>query len=314
MCYQIKKANKGYKPKDPLKRPAILYLTQENKENETIDRLFSLSADDTSDVMKNYTPTEAIKTFRKKGLKLTKEDNIDIIVMYREPRSIDTSDLYTIIDELEEQGIEVICLVQDYIKKMKSAEYEKDLRLELGKITDEFKALAIAKDIPVITASQLNKESVKSIEMAIESNKTDSTRVLNISGVGESFQMMENSDCVIIINREMSLSENQRYLTFKRVKIRYGSQDSIDYFNHPFRANEFGLMEDTDFEEPLSKKYLSDRLVGIDNENRQVMDNKNGRMNYMKRPKLGEDEVPGVKDEQKIMMINQIFGGSSANL
>ena len=98
MCYQIKKANKGYKPKDPLKRPAILYLTQENKENETIDRLFSLSADDTSDVMKNYTPTEAIKTFRKKGLKLTKEDNIDRIVMYREPRSIDTSELYTIID------------------------------------------------------------------------------------------------------------------------------------------------------------------------------------------------------------------------
>ena len=25
-------------------------------------------------------------------------------------------------------------------------------------------------------------------------------------------------------------------------------------------------------------------------------------------------EIPGVKDEQKIMMINQIFGGSSANL
>ena len=85
MCYQIKKANKGYKPKDPLKRPAILYLTQENKENETIDRLFSLSADDTSDVMKNYTPTEAIKTFRKKGMyfimKILKRNQIIISVL-----------------------------------------------------------------------------------------------------------------------------------------------------------------------------------------------------------------------------------------
>lgn len=297
MAYQIKMANMGFKPKDPSKRPTILYVTQENAVDETIDRLFSLACGkDTFDRMKNYTPKEAIELLKTKGkLTLSVDNNIDIVLMYKPPGSINTADLYNIIDELNDDGGEVICLIHDYIKKIRSVRPSKELRLELGNAADEFKALANEKDIVVISASQLNRDSARTIDAAAESNQADLGRMLGIANIGESWNMIENSDLVVIVNRERVVSENMLYLTFKRVKLRNGPDNSIDYFNHPFMPNEFGLVPDIHLEKSLSRKYLSETLVGVE-EDDVISFDKKGRTNSKIRKNIDDAKQYNLND------------------
>ena len=293
MAYQIKQGNQKYRTKDPLKRPAILMATQENLVGETVDRLFSLCvAENTSDRLKNYRPQDAIKLLKNKGrMKLTKDNNIDIIVMYKPAGSIDTSDILAEIENLEEEGVEVICLIHDYIKKIKSINPNKEKRLEMGNVVDEFKVIAVDKQIPVILANQLNRDASKTIDSATECNKTDLGRFLGAANVSEAWTVIENSDWVGIVNRERLMSTNQLYLTIHRLKIRYGSDDSIDYFNHPFLPNEFGLMEDRYLEKPLSIRLLNEALVGQPSEDDNTPQfGKRGQSSGKKRKEIGEQK------------------------
>lgn len=306
IAYQIKMANMKYKAKDPTKRPTILYITQENSVDETIDRLFSLSCGaDTTDRMRNYTTKEALKLLREKGqLTLTVDNNVDIVLLYRAPGSINTADIHNIIEEMNDDGAEVICLIHDYIKKLRSVRPNKELRIELGNIADELKALANEKDIVVISASQLNRESARTIDSAVESNQADLTRMLGASNIGESWSMIENSDLVIIVNRERVVSENKLFLTFKRVKLRNGPDNSIDYFNHPFLPNEFGLMPDIHLAKPLSRKYLSETLVGVE-EDDVISFDKKGRTNSKIRKNIDDTKQYNLND------LDIVFGRAS---
>lgn len=283
LAYQIKMNNKNYKTKEPGKLPTILFVTHENTVEETIDRLFSLCcAKDVDDRLKNYSPKDAIKLLKNTGfLKITKENNIDLLIIYKASNTIDTGDLDSMIDELEEAGREIICLIHDYIKKIKPVNYSKETKDSLANAIDELKAIAIARKIPVITASQLNREASKSIDAEMECNKTDLARFLGSSNVGESWKMIENADVVLIVNRERQLTENRMYLTFKRLKIRYGTNDSIDYFNQPFMDNEFGLIQDVGAKR-LARKYLADGLIGIE-EDSVISFEKRGRTNSKDR-------------------------------
>ena len=215
LAYQIRQANKRYKTKDPLKRPAILFITQENLVSETVDRLFSLAvAKDTKDRLKNYKVQDAIKLLKTKGrMKLTKENNIDIIIMYKPAGTIDTSDVLAEIENLEEEGVEVVALFHDYIKKIRSINPNKDVRIELQNIVQEFKVIAVDKQIPVFLANQLNRDARKTIDAALECKKTDLARFLGSSNVSESWGVIEESDCVMLINKERMVSPGQLFLS-----------------------------------------------------------------------------------------------------
>jgi Replicative DNA helicase len=312
-AYQIKQANLRYKCKDPLKRPAILYITQENSVDETVDRLFSLCvSEDTKDRMKNYKVPEAIKLLRNKGkLKITKDNNIDIIIMYKPAGSIDTSDIRAEIENLAEEGIEVMCLIHDYIKKIRSVTPAKEMRHELGYIVDEFKSIAVDYEIPVLLANQLNRDASKTVDSAIECNKTDLARFIGAANVSEAWSTIENADWVGIINRERVVSTNQLYLTIKRLKIRYGSDDSIDYFNHPFAKNEFGLLDDAHLEKSLSKRNLAESLVGekMEEDESIIKFEKRGETSEKKRKDKTKEKDE--KEKYSLNRLDEIFSRAS---
>lgn len=186
LLYQFKLNNMNFITKDQTKKPAILLYTQENTVEETVNRLFSLAVcKDGEDRMKNYSPKEAIRLLKEVGqLVITPENNINIIIKYAKTKTKTVEDLYYIIDDLEDQGYEIIALIHDYIKRLKSTEHYSELRLELGAIVDELKALAIEKNIPVISATQLNKEAARVVDEGIQCNKADLARLLGRSQVG----------------------------------------------------------------------------------------------------------------------------------
>ncbi len=149
----IKKYNKNIKPKDPDKRPAVLFLTLENDIAETIERMYNMVAD--SDDIRNYNAKQVKSKLRKDGqLKLTDDNNIDIIIKEYKNREISTSDLYTIISDLSDDGVEVITLIVDYMKRIRPAEPSNgDEKKELKDISNELKEVAKFFDIPVNIAA-----------------------------------------------------------------------------------------------------------------------------------------------------------------
>lgn len=243
LALQMKKANKGYITKDPTKIPTILFLTQENSVEETVDRICNII---TGKNIKEFSKEEVINILRTEGeLMLEGDNNININIIYKPDRSIDTGDLYTIIEDLEDDGYEVIALFQDHIKRIRSIDrhVSGDVRLELGFVMNELKILAQLKKIPVITVSHLNRDASKTIDSMVQGNKTDLTRLLGRSNIGESMLMYDNADCVVIANREIDIDEVD-HLVLKNVKLRNGST-KLDYICQPFeRGSGTKLVED----------------------------------------------------------------------
>lgn len=254
LAYQMKKFNKYYVPKDPTKIPVIVYMTQENTVKETIDRLFDLAVGQGS--MTDFSPDEVINKLRTEGeLYLTDESPIDIIIKYVPDRSVDTGYLYTMVEDLEDEGYEVIALIQDHIKKIRSCYPSSDIRLELGSIVNEFKVFASLKDIPVITNSHLNRDAAKTVDEGAKSNKADLTRMLGRANIGESMLMLDNLDCAFLIGKEFDPQGNM-FMAFKRIKMRYKASPR-DYICQPFVANNsIRLVEDYYNSVPVFKESM----------------------------------------------------------
>ena len=252
IAYQLKKYNKNFKAKDPTKIPCIVYLTQENTIEETVDRLFKMS---TGIDIRNCTTDEAIRLLSTEGeLYLTDDSPIDIIIKYQPNRSIDTGYLYTLTEDLEDEGYEVICMIQDHVKRIRSVTNEQDVRLELGHVINEMKTFAILKDIPMITVSHLNRDGARAIDSASNRTKSDLTRLLGKSNIGESLLMLDNVDYSAIINREYD-AEGNCYMVFKGIKERFAVMR--DYICQPFmQGNDLCLVEDFYSPVPVFKESL----------------------------------------------------------
>lgn len=241
IAYQLKKYNKQFMPKDPTKRPCIVYFTMENLVTETLQRLFKIATGE--ELSKQSSPAEAEEKLRRDGeLYLTDQSPIDIIIKFRPNKSEDTSYMYTLCEDLEDEGYEVVCMIQDHAKRIRSTERNQDIRLELGDVINEFKTFAMVKDIPVITNSHVNREGARIIDQASTTTKADLTRLLGKANIGESMLMLDNVDFAAIINTEYD-AEGIKYMIFKQIKVRMETQ--IDYICQPYMTdNSIKLVED----------------------------------------------------------------------
>lgn len=246
IIYQIKKYNVTYQTKDPSKKPAIVLLTMENSVIETVTRLFDLIVgNNTISGMENYDISEVLRIMREEGqLVLNESSPINIIVRYKPSRSVSTSYLYSLYDELEDLGYEMICLVEDHIKKIRSCNSIQDLRIELGEVVNEMKAFAVEKDIPVISNTHLNREATKLIEDAMLKKTSDVGRQLGKSFTGESLLMGDNMDCGISITLDFD-QEGRRYMGVNLAKMRDKNKAQRTYFAQPFvEGSTIRLVED----------------------------------------------------------------------
>ena len=256
MAIQIKKYNSEYKCKDPTKKPCVLLLNMENDVAETVERMFSMM---TQRRLEDFaSEDEALEMFRTRGLELKDESPIDLVIKYRPGLTEDTSYIYKLIDDLADEGYEVICVLVDYLKRIKSVQgsFGGDLRMELGAIVNELKILATLKQIPVITASQLNRTATANIDNARTKNKQDLVRLLGRAHVAESNLILENSDWIALIAPEIA-QDGSRYLGIQRVKQRYYIPDGFNCVYMPYLGKTIKLVEDTMLPNPLHKSTMS---------------------------------------------------------
>ena len=281
LVYQLKIYNRHYKTKDPTKTPCIVLLTMENTVIETITRLFDLAVEN-SQGMGNYPVEEVIRKLKTEGkLSLTDDSPIDIVIKYKPNKSVDTSYLYTMVDDLEDDGYEVICVVQDHVKRIRSIYNSPDIRIELGDIVNEFKVFAADRDIPVITNSHLNRDAARIIEEdGAKASRSDVTMKLGKANAGESLLMLDNLDGAIIINLDFD-EDNNKYMAFKKAKMR--EKTDRDYILQPFvYGSGIRLVEDL-YGEPMFKEYLHmnheiNRMNNVRTTSANVMNNINNVM------------------------------------
>ena len=255
LLYQLKRYNKHYKTKDPTKTPCIVLLTMENTVVETITRLFDLVVNN-SQGMANYTIEEVLRKLREEGELLLNDDSpIDIVIKYKANKSVDTSYLYTLCDDLEDDGYEVMAVIVDYIKRIRSSLDNSDTRIWLGNVINEFKVFAETKQCVVITASQLNRDATQHIDESRKANKNDLVRMLGRAQIGESMLILENLDGAFIIAPEWD-NKGQKYLGIQRIKKRYKASD-LTYLYYPYQG-EIKLLEDFNAMEPVYKTTMKE--------------------------------------------------------
>lgn len=267
LTLQIKGNNKDIVTKDPTKRPTILFLTMENTLNETLERVFSILVSD-DDISEFGGHKEIMQLLRQNGLGVSNDSPIDIEFRYVPSNSVDTDYLYTIYDEMSANGQEVICLVQDYIKRIRPRDFKLmggDMRIALGAVVDEFKEFAVAKHIPVITASQLNRDAAKIIDEGRKSSEADLVRKVGRANIGESTLITENADSAFILVPEDG-ADGRKYLGMANAKKRFKTQSSQFFYLPYSKERPLELLQDIHLAEPLSKLSLNE-LKTATNEN-----------------------------------------------
>ena len=282
----IRKYNTNFPPKTPGYKPCVLYITMENTFPETISRVWNMSF---MDSIMNYSKEEAYEKISKAlGIDENSEQNIEIVIESYNYREISTDDLYAIVKNLQEQKLEVVALVLDYIKRIRpSVPVADNVKLELGRITNELKTFAKVMDIPVITAHQMNRAAAATVDNAIRSGKSDVTKLVGRENVGDAWEVLEVGDWVAVLNAEEQTNENgtKKYMVLNVVKRR--SVDNSDplstctYMVHPFVGTSLKLADDLLLEKSLSlKSLLTDIDVNSKEKKNAVNRLKNGRFDF----------------------------------
>lgn len=259
---QFQLCNKGKEHKDPTKRPTILFLSQENNIWETLLRIFGIYA--STQPIKQFTPDQIMNMLASGGFSIVHDDqDIDIEFRYYGNMDIGVPDIKGIVEELENEGREVICIIQDYIERLRPPQRTVEKRIQLFDVSNELHDLAIELDIPIITGSQFNSQGVATIESMQQSNKFDIGRNVKSSDISESFGMLKNFDVNIGIVIEYDSSDERYYLSFRKMKMRGADDMAIDYFLQPFvgRKSKIQLMMDYELETPVYRLSLSDELA-----------------------------------------------------
>ena len=257
----IKKNNKRRARKDPTKRATILFISQENNIWETINRIFSIFGK--PDRIRNHKPEEIMQILKDGGFCVVEdEDDIDIEFRYYGNADVGVPDLRGIYEELFNQGREVICIIQDYIERLKPPVASAERRIQLFDISNQMHDLAQELDIPIITGSQFNKNGVATIETMQNAGKADIGKNVGTNDISESFAMLKNFDTNIGIVIEFDSKEEKYYLSFRKLKLR-GGDSQLDYFLQPFvgERSKIQLMEDGPLEKSAYRLSLRDDEV-----------------------------------------------------
>jgi replicative DNA helicase len=242
-------------------KPVVVYLTMENTVDETIRRIWSHCFGNDSEVS-NYEPAIAARMLEEQKIFTPNRPDLpELVIWYRSTKSINTSDMNAMLDNLEKDGKECVFLVQDYIKRIRSTVNHKELRFELSIVSDEFASLSREREIPILTAMQLNRDAFREFESSTTmEGQISAVERMGASNVGESIDLIQNVDYAFILGKTQSSHMNERdeieytdrFLVFKLIASR-GKSNKINSFKHRFKdGNDMALMEDLNLPNSIS--------------------------------------------------------------
>ena len=182
---------------DGLKQ-AVLFISQENSMDETFERMFNINI--SGQDIRDFTDDQIADMMIQSGLVVDDDDkdSINFIFKYFDDKEIGVSDIDELIDDYAKNGIQIICVVQDYIEKLKPKFKFNELRHSLGSIATEMSELAKKRKIPFISAAQLNRMASSVVDNAVANNKTNTTKLLGKQNISELTTWLPIMEIIIV--------------------------------------------------------------------------------------------------------------------
>lgn len=247
------------------KKPVVLVVSLENTWDENGERFFSMYS---NEEMNDVDSVEKAKEMWVENVKKTNSP-IEIVLSYARAHKFSPMDLEQKIDEIESRGFFVIATIMDYHRIMKDDQNSADQRLKVINITKDLKEIVSRKnDMVLITAHHTNREGDRTLEELDSRGSVDKVKALNNTHLVDAHGVDEPVDASIFIYPETSPYNGEKYLCFKRGKLRYKLTE-VNYFAHHLR-NGFYLEDDIDLPHSLSLKSISETITMKDKTNSPI--------------------------------------------
>lgn len=197
------------------KKHTVLYVSLENSTKETGDRFICCALNQSiAEIENNFINKVVSKEQYDYSIREAfNPDNTRINITYRPAKSIDIYDIQTIITDIERStNSKVDILFVDYADKMSAVNASKSDQewRDLGYIVDELKSLSISLNIPIVTVTQLNRDTYKN-----KGKGNSSEFTMNGGNISGSIRKRENVDFFAIFNfkskEETELSDQEEF-------------------------------------------------------------------------------------------------------
>ena len=241
------------------KIPTILHISMENDNDEDNERLYKTVVK--KDLGKCTSREELNQSWEHNfGNTNSEEENpIDISFLHVDARSLSVDEIDIIIENLEEEGYRVLACVVDYLGLIKPRleDMGKDNRLQLKNIADDLLSLAKNRDIPVITAHQINRSGGAVLTNLKNQGGVNAISQMTNEFIGESYGIEQAVSWSAFIDIE--IHGEDRWLMFKRNKSRYKNKFGTETFVMKIRD---GIIIDDDIylSTPLSLPKIPDGI------------------------------------------------------
>ena len=241
------------------KIPTILHISMENDNDEDNERLYKTVVK--KDLGKCTSREELNQSWEHNFCNTNSEEEnpIDISFLHVDARSLSVDEIDIIIENLEEEGYRVIACVVDYLGLIKPRleDMGKDNRLQLKNIADDLLSLAKNRDIPVITAHQINRSGGAVLTNLKNQGGVNAISQMTNEFIGESYGIEQAVSWSAFIDIE--IHGEDRWLMFKRNKSRYKNKFGTETFVMKIRD---GIIIDDDIylSTPLSLPKIPDGI------------------------------------------------------
>lgn len=210
------------------KIPTILFIELENDFDEDNERLFKIVVK--KDIGRCTSREELVSAWEHTFEASKDENPIDISFLHMDSRSVSVDDIDKIIEMLEEEGYHVIASIIDYIALLKprAEDMNRDLRFQLKNISEDLLSLAKNRNIPVITAHQLNRAGGAVLANLKMQGGTNAVKQMTNEYIGESYDIEKTVSWTMFIDLEKH--GERKFLTCNRNKSRYAGKFGAEYF------------------------------------------------------------------------------------
>ena len=215
-----------------------VYITMENTADESLMRIYmdvmNVTEDDLLGDLKTGKLTPEIMKDRIN--EKLKPNGTTIIIKYFPGMTISPVDVMGVLDEVISiygQGT-IAGVYIDYLDLLTTDSPYDMYRLELAKLVLSLKSLAIQYNIPVITATQLNRTAYR----------VENAKDLGADQLGESIKKVEHSDVIIVLHKIVRNGQDVvigKVAKFRSNRSGYAIESYVDFSRYKF--GEFMLVK-----------------------------------------------------------------------
>ena len=189
----------------------VVYFTGEISEDKIAQRIYA----NLFDIEMGMLPVLTEDVFGRKALELKTKYGSTLVIKEYPTGSADTAALRSFIRELfQKKGIKPDIIYADYLNLFNSVRYghkDSNSYTQYKAVAEEFRGIAVENNVPVITATQTNKEGSKSLD-------------LNMTDAAESFGVPMTADLMIGLMEDNDL-RSRGLLRMKILKNRFAENN-----------------------------------------------------------------------------------------